>query len=76
MTALAPEAPLRPPARRPLLRRRTSIPGFGLTLGVTLAVLCLVVLIPLSAAALRAAQQTPPSSPPWPFPSAPPTPTG
>ena len=52
MTALAPEAPLRPLANRPLFRRRTSIPGFGLTLGVTLTILCLVVLIPLSAVAL------------------------
>jgi sulfate transport system permease protein len=59
MTTLAPEAPFRPIARRPLLRRRTSIPGFGLTLGVTLTLLSLVVLIPLSAVALRAASLTP-----------------
>ena len=59
MTSLAPEAPLRPLARRPLFRRRTSIPGFGLTLGVTLTILCLIVLIPLSAVMLRAASLKP-----------------
>jgi sulfate transport system permease protein len=42
-----------------VFRRRTSIPGFGLTLGVTLAALCLVVLIPLSAVAFKAAGMTP-----------------
>jgi sulfate transport system permease protein len=40
--------------RRPLFRRRSAIPGFGLTLGVTLTVLSLVVLIPLSAVAFKA----------------------
>ena len=40
--------------RRPLLRRRSAIPGFGPTLGVTLTVLCLIVLIPLSAVAIKA----------------------
>ena len=59
MTTLAPEAPLRPLPRRPLFRRRSAIPGFALTLGVTLTVLCLVVLLPLSAAAIRAAHLTP-----------------
>ncbi|HTK34320.1 MAG TPA: sulfate ABC transporter permease subunit CysT [Caulobacteraceae bacterium] len=59
MTTLAPEAPLRPAARRPLFRRRTSIPGFSLTLGATLTILSLVVLIPLSAVALRSASLTP-----------------
>ena len=41
-------------SRRPFLRRRSAIPGFGLTMGVTLAVLGLVVLIPLSAVAIKA----------------------
>src|SRR6201996_3443505 len=41
--------------RRPLFRRRSAIPGFGLTLGVTLTVLSLIVLIPLSAVAIKAA---------------------
>ena len=59
MTILAPEAPLRPLTRRPLFRRRSAIPGFALTLGVTLTILCLVVLIPLSAAAFRATHLTP-----------------
>jgi sulfate transport system permease protein len=40
--------------RRPFLRRRSAIPGFGLTLGVTLTVLSLIVLIPLSAVAIKA----------------------
>ena len=60
MVTLAPEAPLRSPAQRPrLFRRRSAVPGFGLTLGVTLTILCLVVLIPLSAVVLRSAQLTP-----------------
>ena len=42
-----------PPARR-LFRRRSAIPGFGLTMGVTLTVLSLVVLIPLTAVAIKA----------------------
>jgi sulfate/thiosulfate transport system permease protein len=46
-------------ARRPLFRRRSAIPGFGLTLGVTLSILSLVVLIPLSAVALKAAELSP-----------------
>ncbi len=36
-------------------RRRSAIPGFGLTLGVTVTALCLVVLIPLAAILARAA---------------------
>jgi sulfate/thiosulfate transport system permease protein len=40
--------------RRPLFRRRSAIPGFGVTLGITLTVLSLVVLIPLSAVAIKA----------------------
>jgi sulfate/thiosulfate transport system permease protein len=39
----------------PRLREPSVIPGFGLALGFTIAVLSLVVLIPLSALALRAA---------------------
>ncbi len=41
----------RPPPR--WLRRRSAIPGFGLTMGVTLSVLSLLVLIPLSAVAIK-----------------------
>ncbi|MDR3507303.1 MAG: sulfate ABC transporter permease subunit CysT [Caulobacteraceae bacterium] len=41
--------------RRPLLRRRSAIPGFGLTMGLTLTILSLVVLAPLSAVAFKAA---------------------
>jgi len=48
-----------PVARRPLFRRRSAIPGFTLTLGVTLTVLSLIVLIPLSAVALKAAELSP-----------------
>ena len=47
-------APARP-GKRPLFRRRSAIPGFGLTLGVTLTLLSVIVLIPLSAVALKAA---------------------
>lgn len=47
------------PARRPLLRRRSAIPGFGLTLGVTLSLLSLIVLIPLTAVALKSSEQGP-----------------
>ncbi|MDB5454434.1 MAG: sulfate transporter [Caulobacter sp.] len=60
-TVLAPRkrpVAARPP-RRPLFRRRSAIPGFGLTLGVTLTLLSLIVLIPLSAVALKAAQLSP-----------------
>jgi sulfate transport system permease protein len=49
----------RPRARRPFFRRRSAIPGFALTLGVTLMILSLIVLIPLSAVALKAAQLSP-----------------
>lgn len=58
-TMTADTAERRPPAKRPLFRRRSAIPGFGLTMGVTLSVLSLVVLIPLSAVVLKAAQQSP-----------------
>ena len=37
-------------------RRPSPLPGFGLTLGVTLTYLCVVVLIPLAALILRAAR--------------------
>ena len=63
-------------------RRTASCPGFGLTLGFTLFYLCLVVLIPLAALALKAAslrvgralgrrRPRPASSPPTGSPSAP-----
>ncbi|MDP1910136.1 MAG: sulfate ABC transporter permease subunit CysT [Hyphomicrobium sp.] len=42
-----------------MFRRRSAIPGFALTLGVTLTVLSLIVLIPLSAVALKAAELSP-----------------
>ncbi|KQY30368.1 sulfate transporter [Caulobacter sp. Root1455] len=45
--------------RRPLFRRRSAIPGFGLTLGVTLTILSLIVLIPLSAVAIKASALSP-----------------
>ena len=43
--------------RRP--RRQQVLPGFGLTLGYTLVYLCLIVIIPLSAAFLSAAHLPP-----------------
>ncbi|HEX7760741.1 MAG TPA: sulfate ABC transporter permease subunit CysT [Caulobacteraceae bacterium] len=55
MTALAPSQP----ARGPWLRRKSGIPGLGLTMGVTLTLLSLIVLIPLSAVAIKAAGQGP-----------------
>jgi sulfate transport system permease protein len=49
-------APPLPPSLRPtLFRKRTFIPGFGLTFGFTLTWLCLIVLIPLSAVFIRTA---------------------
>ncbi|MCA0355532.1 MAG: sulfate ABC transporter permease subunit CysT [Proteobacteria bacterium] len=48
-----------PSRKRPLFRRRSAIPGFGLTMGVTVTVLSLIVLIPLSAVVLKAAEQSP-----------------
>ncbi len=59
MTADAGPAPSAPPPRRPLFRRRSAIPGFGLTMGVTLTVLSLIVLLPLTAVVLKAAHQSP-----------------
>ena len=47
------------PRRRPLIRRKSAIPGYGLTMGVTLTVLSVVVLIPLSAVAIEAAGLSP-----------------
>jgi sulfate transport system permease protein len=41
-----------------LFRRRSAIPGFGLSLGVTVSLLSLVVLIPLSAVILKASGQS------------------
>jgi len=41
-----------------LLRRHTVLPGFDLALGLTLFYLCLIVLIPLSAAFLRTTELT------------------
>ncbi len=60
MTATdAAHSPLAPRARRPVFRRRSAIPGFGLTLGVTLTILSLVVLIPLTAVVIKSAGQSP-----------------
>ena len=59
--SLAPDAPLTggpnrlSPRRLSPFRRRSAVPGFGLTLGITLLALSLVVLIPLSSVAIRAA---------------------
>jgi sulfate/thiosulfate transport system permease protein len=41
-----------------LLRRHSELPGFDLALGLTLLYLCLIVLIPLSAAFLRTTELT------------------
>jgi sulfate transport system permease protein len=61
MTATTPDIAARsaPAVRRPWLRRRSGIPGFGLTLGVTLGLLSLIVLIPLTAVAIKAAGLSP-----------------
>lgn len=60
MTATDAALPLATPrARKPLLRRRSAIPGFSITMGVTLTVLSLVVLIPLTAVVIKSAGQTP-----------------
>lgn len=48
----------RPRGVVPLFRRRSAIPGFGLSLGVTVSLLSLVVLIPLSAVILKASGQS------------------
>ena len=57
MTATTPTD--RVASRRPLIRRRSAIPGFSLTMGLTLATLSLIVLIPLAAVGLKAAEQSP-----------------
>lgn len=44
-------------SRRPFIRRRSAIPGFALSLGVTIAILSTIVLIPLFAVGLKASQQ-------------------
>ena len=60
MVSIAPEAPLRPLAQhRRFFRRRSAVPGFGITLGTTITLLSLVVLIPLSAVVLRSAHLSP-----------------
>ena len=59
MTAETISAPRSKLPRRPFLRRRSAIPGFGLTLGVTLTILSLIVLIPLSAVAIKASELSP-----------------
>ena len=48
----------RPRGAVTLFRRRSAIPGFGLSLGVTVSLLSLVVLIPLSAVILQASGQS------------------
>ena len=58
MTSVAPEGPLKTLLVRSR-SRRSVIPGFGLTLGVTLTALCLVVLIPLAAVLGQAAGMGP-----------------
>ena len=45
-------------ARRPFVRRRSAIPGFALSLGVTLALLSIIVLIPMLSVGLKATQQS------------------
>ena len=59
MTADSLAKPGRAPGRRPMFRRRSALPGFGLTLGFTLTVLSLVVLIPLAAVAIKASSLSP-----------------
>jgi sulfate transport system permease protein len=54
IVADSPEASLVQTARRPFFRRKSAIPGFGLTMGVTLLALSCIVLIPLSAVAIKA----------------------
>jgi sulfate transport system permease protein len=56
MTAIETSRPAAIP-RRPFLRRRSAIPGFALSLGVTIAILSTIVLIPLFAVGLKASQQ-------------------
>jgi sulfate transport system permease protein len=51
-TTVKPAVPARPGSWSGL-RRRSALPGFSLTLGITLTVLSLVVLIPLSSVAVK-----------------------
>lgn len=44
--------------RRPFVRRRSAIPGFALSLGVTIALLSIIVLIPMLSVGLKATQQS------------------
>lgn len=48
----------RPSGAAPLFRRRSAIPGFGLSLGVTVSLLSLIVLVPLSAVILKSSGQS------------------
>ena len=57
--SLVEEASLHPIPRKPIFRRRSAIPGFGLTMGLTLTILSLIVLIPLTAVAIKASGQSP-----------------
>ena len=41
-----------------ILKKRSILPGFGITMGFTISYLCLIVLIPLSATFLKAASVT------------------
>jgi len=59
MTVLVPEAPLLPAPRRPFLRRRSAVPGFAISLGLTVTILSLVVLIPLAAVVIQSAKLSP-----------------
>ena len=52
MTALTASRPLR--KRLSPFRRRSAIPGLGITLGITVSLLSLIVLIPLTAVILKA----------------------
>jgi sulfate transport system permease protein len=45
-------------SRAPMRHRRHVLPGFALSLGITLTYLCLIVLIPLSAAFIKTASLT------------------
>jgi sulfate transport system permease protein len=52
------DGPATPYPRKPVRRRRNVLPGFGLSLGFTIAYLSLIVLIPLSAAFIKTASLT------------------
>jgi sulfate transport system permease protein len=57
-SGFVPHLPHLPRLKRPRVRR-SIIPGFGLSLGVTVAWLSLIVFLPLAALALKAAQMGP-----------------